>query len=215
MTAAIVRTAILAVMAWAWLYCSSVFSPWAESAEPRLWLYDTLIYTGFGLVLWGAGELLVLVITRRASALPLSFVLLAAIAGMAHWLLHHADIGWQWRVGLSSQALVSYQEPVYDDQRRRVGWLLVDTQRAPCDSQAWLWLGRPFGGGTGINRALVHSPGAAPLTPQSGAFGFVRVDEDWWMAYQHPERFRPDESGSCTPGKVLPSHASGRAFIDG
>lgn len=214
MRAAMLRTAILAVLAWAWLYCSSVFSPWAESAEPRLWLYDTLIYSGFGLVLWGVGELLVLVVARRARVLPLLFLLLAAAAGTAHWLLHHADIGWQWRVRLSSAALVPYQAPVYDDRRHRVGWLLVDTQRAPCNSQPWLWLGRPFGGGTGINRALVHSPEGVPLTPQSEAFRFVRVDGNWWMAYQHPEQYRPDASGSCSPGTALPSHASGRAFIE-
>lgn len=215
MSAAMLRTAILAVLAWAWLYCSSVFSPWAESAEPRLWLYDTLIYSGFGLVLWGIGELLVLVVARRARVFPLLFLGLAAAAGTAHWFLHHADVGWQWRVRLSSAALAPYREPVYDDQRHRVGWLLVDTQRAPCDSQPWLWLGRPFGGGTGTNRALVHSPAGVPLTPQPDAFRFVHVHGDWWMAYQQPDAYRPGESEACGPGTEFSSHASGRAFIHG
>jgi len=82
---------------------------------------------------------------------------------------------WDIRVALSAGPLEPFSTPAYSDQRQRVGWLLLDSVRAPCETEAWLWLGRPFGGGSGINRALVFSPGRVPLTPHETGPRFVAI----------------------------------------
>lgn len=223
MRASLIRLTALVLIAAAWFYGKSVFAPWSESAAARIWLYDLLLYSGFALYLWGLGEAIWLVVQRRrgrasATQLGLALVLLlvAGLIGLAHHLIHHTGTGWNWRVAWSTQALQAFTQPAYSDQRQRVGWLLVDTQRAPCEAEPWLWLGRPFGVGSGINRALVYSPQAVPLSPHPSALAFVAVNQDWWMAYQNPTRYYREPSlnpSECRPGRELSSHRAGQGFI--
>lgn len=220
---ALLRLLLLCLLAAAWFYGKTVFAPWAESAADLIWLYDLLLYSGFALYLWGLGEIIWLVILRRRQQatrpqLGLAMVLLACagLIGLAHHVIHHTGTGWNLRVNWSTEALQAYTQPGYSDQRRRVGWLLVDTVRAPCRVEPWLWLGRPFGAGSGINRALVFSPGSVPLSPHPSGLAFVAVDEGWWMAYQNPESFYREPGlapETCRPGAVLNSHRQGERFI--
>lgn len=217
------RLTALLLLSLAWLYSKSVFAPWAESAEPRLWLYDTLLYSGFALYAWGLLEALRLGIIvrrrperRRALVVPLLLLACAALVGLSHQLLHRSGTGWDLRVAWSGDALQSFQTPAYSDDRQRVGWLLVDTVRTPCEIEPWLWLGRPFGAGSGINRALVFSPGSVPLTPHPSGIAFMAVNERWWMAYQNPERYYGEPglaADACQPGQELDSHRQGERFI--
>lgn len=218
----VLRVGLLCLLCLFWAYGSSVFSPWAESSQPRLWLYDTLFYSGAALLFWGVGELLYLVKVAREShrfdrvIIPLIFLLIAASAALSYYTLHHTGLGWQWRIQLSAEALEPYRSPDFSDRRHRVGWLLIDTMRAPCGHQPWLWLGRPFGGATGINLALVYSPEDLPETPQPEAFRFLPVHGGWWMAYQNPHRYRQslDRPERCDTGTPTESHRAGNRFIE-
>lgn len=223
MLASLIRLCALVIVAAAWFYGKTVFAPWAESAVSRIWLYDLLLYSGFALYLWGLGEAIWLVMLRRQGlgtaaqrGMALMLLLVAGLIGLAHHLIHHTGTGWNWRVAWSVQALQPFSQPGYSDQRQRVGWLLIDTQRAPCEVESWLWLGRPFGVGSGINRALVYSPQAVPLSPHPSALAFVRVNDQWWMAYQNPGRFYREpglSSDACRPGRVLSGHRAGERFM--
>ncbi|TVQ29507.1 MAG: hypothetical protein EA370_15020 [Wenzhouxiangella sp.] len=222
---ALLRLSLLCLLALAWFYGSSVFAPWAESAAPRIWLYDLLLYSGFALYLWGLGEAIWLLMLRRgnragARQLGLAAMLLAfaGMVGLAHHVIHHTGLGWDLRVNWSSAELENLTRPGYSDQRQRIGWLLIDTVRAPCEIEPWLWLGRPFGAGSGINRALVFSPGSVPLSPHPSGLAFVAVNGRWWMAYQNPDRFHREPGlapNDCRPGVVLRSHRQGERFIGG
>lgn len=219
----LVRAAALTLLTGLWLWSGSVFTPWAEDLDPRLWLYDLRYYAGFGLLFWGLAEVALLLRRRhlglepRAGALAGGALLLlsALSASTAAWLAH-TEAGWRWRVRASAEALAPFTVPAYADRRQRIGWLLVDTRRMPCGDQAWLWLGRPFGGGTGTNRVLVHSPDATPKSPQAGAFGFRPAAAGWWLAYQDPGSYSAAADGTmaCVEGRRLASHAEGLRFID-
>ncbi len=127
------------------------------------------------------------------------------------------EAGWHWRVHMSIEALAPYAVPAHADVRQRVGMLLVDTQREPCPGQSWLWLGRPFGGGTGINLALVHArKTAVPQSPQPEAFRFLWMHGNWWLAYHNPDSYSAATGGTivCVEGLRVASHAQGLRFID-
>ena len=223
--ATLIRLTLLCFLALFWLYAKSVFAPWAESPEPRLWLYDTLLYSGFFLWIWGVGEAIRLVVVLRQhpqsrNQLAIAALLLgiAGLTGLAHHVLNHTGTGWDLRIAWSAEQLEAFTTPSWSDQRQRVGWLLVDSVRMPCQDQAWLWLGRPFGGGSGINRALVFSPDSVPLTPHESGLRFVAVNDFWWMAYQNPDRFYGEtslEPAQCRQGTTLASHRQGERFIAG
>lgn len=205
----------------AWLWASSVFTPWAADRLPRLWLYDTLFYLRYVLLLWAAAEAACLAFhwrDRRArhALLPLAGTLLAA--GTA-WVGLHSEAGLRWRVAASESALAAVADSGASDVRRRAGHFLVDSVRQPCRGQAWLWLGRPHGGGTGINLALVRSGAAPPRTPAADAFAFWPAGDGWWVAYQHAARYRDAvATGAGTPacprGRILSRQREGLALVE-
>ena len=215
------RPWILLLATLAWLWASSVFTPWAEDRAPRMWLYDLLFYLRFLLLFWGGGELLRLAL-RRASpvdAVPLAAGACVVLAALGY---QHTEAGLRWKIADSQAALTMAANAGHDDRRRRVGHFIVDGVRVPCAGtrQAWLWLGRPHGGGTGTNLALVRGNGQRPATPLQDAFAFWSAGNGWWMAYQHAGRYRlasarreADDAGMCTPGMVLPRHRQGLALV--
>lgn len=214
------RLWFLLVATLAWLWASSVFTPWAADREPRLWLYDLLFYLRYALSFWGIAELLRLALRREhmrpSQLLPLALVVL--VVPMA-WIYSQTAIGLRWQVATSRDALAMSARDTNNDQRHRAGHFLIDSTRAPCGAaQPWLWLGRPHGGGTGINRALVRSGSRAPDTPMHDAFVFAPVRDGWWMAYQNAGLYqrasRPfgEPAAACVPGTIV-SHRRGLAFI--
>jgi hypothetical protein len=48
----ICRLIVLTLLGVLWLWAGSVYSPWAEDLDPRLWLYDFLFYSGYILLFW-------------------------------------------------------------------------------------------------------------------------------------------------------------------
>ena len=204
----------LALPIWAW--SRSPFTPWAVSRAPRLWLYDALYYLGFVLLAWAAAEVARAMFQRRgqraATVLPLA---VAAVLGAAMLWWAYSESGLRAQLAHSAEALHRVAGAGHGDVRRRAGSFLVDTVRAPCATQAWLWLGRPHGGGTGINRALVYSGDAVPHSPQHDAYAFWPVADGWWMAYQNARRDLPvaDTPGRCAPGRRLGSHRQGMTWI--
>lgn len=218
------RLLVLTLLSLLWLWAGSVYSPWAEDLDPRLWLYDFLFYSRFILLLWVLAEAGLWFRRYRDGKAPSGMTFaggcLLAVSGLvvasSNWIAD-TEAGWRWRVRLSAEALAPYAVPAYADHRQRVGMLLVDTRREPCPGQAWLWLGRPYGGGTGINLALVHAGGdAMPQSPQPEAFRFLRMHGNWWMAYQNPDSYSAKTDGTivCVEGLDVPSHAQGLRFID-
>ena len=219
----LVRAAALTLLTGLWLWSGSVFAPWVEDLDPRLWLYDLRYYAGFGLLFWGVAEAVLLLRrtrlgreSRTRTRVGMALLSASALSALGAAWLAQTEAGWRWRVRASAEALAPFAVPAYADRRQRVGWLLVDTQRMPCGDQAWLWLGRPFGGGTGTNRALVYSLDAVPKSPQSEAFGFRPVAAGWWLAYQDPGSYSAAADGTmaCVEGRRLISHAEGLRFID-
>lgn len=204
-----------------WLWASSVFTPWAEDRAPRLWLYDLLFYLRFALLFWAIAEVLRLALRRKSRvsmqpALPLAATALVVLVA---WAYEHSEAGLRWKVAASRDALAAVARDGHGDRRRRAGHFLVDTTRAPCgDAQPWLWLGRPHGGGTGINLALVHSGNSIPVTSEPEAFAFSSVADGWWMAYQHAGRYHralqrrePSAAATCVAGTPV-THRQGLAF---
>lgn len=204
----------------AWLWANSVFSPWAVDVAPRLWLYDLLFYLRFALLFWATAEVLRIALRRSrprwAETSPLALVLLAVLAAQAY---QHGETGLRWKLAASNDALLAAASAGHSDQRRRAGHFLIDSVRKPCGQAAWLWLGRPFGGGTGINLALVHAGERTPATPFPDAFAFWRATGGWWLAYQHGRRYQRAMQGhssqvaACSAGSVLSRHRQGQAFI--
>lgn len=190
---------------------------------PRMWLHDCLFYAGFALLAWAMGEMLTLTMhwrqpfARRALAPLLATASVAALA----WISAQTGGGLQMRVALSSQALEAAADAGYNDERRHAGLFLVDSTRQPCSGQTWLWLGRPYGAGTGTNLALVRSDASATImTPAADAFAFLHLGDGWWMAYQHAARYQrhapPEGAAStspCAPGRVILHHREGLAFV--
>ena len=206
---------MLAFLAWCW--ARSVLTPWAASREPRLWLYDALFYLGFVLLAWAAAEVLAFAWDarhgRRSAGAPLAVLLLSAALA---WWWTHGEGGLRLQLRSSEHALQGVAAAGYGDQRQRAGWFLVDSVRMPCgDSEPWLWLGRPHGAGSGINRALVQGGDHVPATPQRDAYVFRPLGNGWWMAYQHARHdlAREDASGRCTDGVQVRSHRHGMAWI--
>jgi hypothetical protein len=209
---------LAATIAWCW--ANSVFSPWAVDRAPRLWLYDLLFYLRFALLAWAAAEVLRIALRRapprRAEISPLALIALAVLAAQVY---QHGEAGLRWKLAASNDALLAVAGAGNSDQRRRAGHFLIDSVRTPCGPATWLWLGRPFGGGTGINLALVHAGERVPATPFPDAFAFWYAHADWWLAYQHGGRYeravqrQPSQVAACSAGSVLSRHRQGRAFI--
>ena len=205
---------VLAFLAWCW--ARSALTPWAASRESRLWLYDALFYLGFVLLGWGVAELLALAWDarhgRRSARSPLATLLLSA--ALATWWTH-SEAGLRLQLRQSEGALQRVAAAGYGDRRQRAGWFLVDSVRTPCGRTPWLWLGRPHGGGSGINRALVYAGDGVPATPQHDAYVFWPLADGWWMAYQHARRdlAREDAPGRCAGGTPVRSHRRGMAWI--
>ena len=160
-----------------------MFAPWAEGTDPRLWLYDTLFYARFGLIAWALAEVGVAFARRRAWQAFVAPVCAAAIGGLA-WSYATTDTGLRFRTWASDAALAHSASLPHATPRHRAGHFLVDTVRMPCAGEAWLWLGRPFGGGTGTSRALVQAVGTIPGHPREGAYRFRHVRGTWWLAEQ-------------------------------
>jgi hypothetical protein len=204
----------------AWLWAASAFTPWAADPAPRLWLYDTLFYLRYALLFWAAAEALHLAFhwrepVARRTALPMALALFVAIAA---WTAAHTEAGLRIRVLASARALDSLADRRHVDGRVRTGHFIVDSVRTPCPGQTWLWLGRPYGGGTGTNLALVRAPALVPHTPRGPAFRFWQVDEAWWLAYQHAAHYHRDTPGdiasTCAPGRTVQRHRDGARFVD-
>ena len=204
-----------------WLWASSVFTPWAADRAPRLWLYDLLFYLRFVLLLWGVAEILHLALQRQLAtplrrAMPLAATVVVVLVA---WAYDRSEAGLRWKVSASHDALTVTARDGYDDRRRRAGHFLVDTVRVPCgNAQPWLWLGRPHGGGSGINLALVRSDHRVPVTSEPDAFVFSPLAHGWWMAYQHAGRYhravqQRGEAVPCVAGTVV-THPQGQAFIE-
>ena len=217
------RPWLLLLATLAWLWATSVFTPWAEDRAPRLWLYDLLFYLRFALLFWGGGELLRLALRRAPSVdvVPLAVAGCVVIVALGY---QHTAAGLRWKIEASSNALATAArtDNVDNDRRRRVGHFIVDSVRLPCarTQQAWLWLGRPHGGGSGTNMALVWGNGRRPATPLHDAFAFWPAGNGWWVAYQHAGRYQQaivrQQAGAteaCTPGMVLSRHRQGTALV--
>ena len=205
----------LALPIWAW--SRSTLTPWAVDREPRLWLYDALYYLGFALLAWAIAEVALAIFQRRreqaATVLPLALAASLACA-IAWWTYSEGGLSMQLRA--SANDLHRVAGAGQGDVRQRAGVFLVDTVRAPCAAaEPWLWLGRPHGAATGINRALVYSGPTVPYSPQRDAYAFWPVADGWWMGYQHAHRdlALPDTPGGCAPGRLLRSHRQGMAWI--
>ena len=194
---------VAAVVGWWW--ASSVFTPWAAGSDARLWLYDTLFYARFALLAWGLAELGIACAQRRARALVAP--LCAAAIALLAWTCERTDAGFRFKVRASEAALARSASMPYDTPRHRAGHFLIDTVRMPCAGEAWLWLGRPFGGGTGTSRALVQAHGAAPLHPREGAYAFAHVTGRWWLATMQPTAGTrlPSHPDACAPPPAGPS----------
>jgi len=194
-----IRGAALVAAVVGWWWASSVFTPWAESADARLWLYDTLFYARFVLFAWGLAEVGLACMQRRARA----FVAPACAAALAlfAWTYEHTGPGFRFKVRASEAALARSAAMPYDTPRHRAGHFMVDTVRMPCDGEAWLWLGRPFGGGTGTSQALVQAKGRAPLPPGEDAYSFAHVAGRWWLATMQPIAGTrpPSRPDACAP----------------
>ena len=213
---------LAAILAWCW--AGSVFSPWAVDRAPRLWLYDLLFYLRFALLAWAAAEILRIALQialrrgrpRRADIAPLALIALTVLVAQVY---QHGEAGLRWKLAASNDALLAVAGAGYSDDRRRAGHFLVDSVRTPCGPAPWLWLGRPFGGGSGINLALVHAGERVPATPFADAFAFWHATDGWWLAYQHGGRYQramqrhPSPVAACSAGHVLSRHRQGRAFI--
>jgi hypothetical protein len=207
-----------------WFWASSIFSPWAESVTPRLWLYDILFYTRFALLFWGVFEFLFAWRKisnkqglKRQGVANMLAIGLVALCVSAYLFVMHTGNGYQLRVKLSSAMLAELPQPVYSDQRVRIGWFLIDSQRQPCTDEPWLWLGEVYGAGTGNNLALVYSKRDAPKTPVLQGFRFWSLSNHWWLAYQNPERYNLhlNDSNSCVDGQLVTTHKQGMQFIKG
>jgi len=220
----ICRLIVLTLLSVLWLWAGSVYSPWAEDLDPRLWLYDFLFYSRFILLFWVLAEMGLwfrryrdgIASLRALFAGACLLVVSGLVVTLPAWIAD-TEAGWRWRVHMSIEALAPYAVPAHADVRQRVGMLLVDTQREPCPGQSWLWLGRPFGGGTGINLALVHArKTAVPQSPQPEAFRFLWMHGNWWLAYQNPDSYSAATGGTivCVEGLRVASHAQGLRFID-
>lgn len=217
----IARLSLFAGLCALHVWATSIFSPWATSTHPLLWLYDTFFYTAFALLFWGLAEVAFVWYASRAHRMTgrqagarLALVALAISFFLAHTFIMNTGAGLQARLRMSERALAGYTQPDYRDQRHRAGWFLIDTERMPCN-QPWLWLGRPFGGGTGISMALVHSPDGIPRTPRRDTFRFWHIDGPWWMAYQNAT-YRATDAAQRPDGEQgveVPSHKAGLQFI--
>ncbi len=211
------------------LWAGSAFTPWALSSAPLMLVYDALFYAGFVLAGWWLIELGLIARQRSIplhAAAPLGLALACVLSNAG---LADTAIGLHIRLHFSRPALEqavaerASREPIHlpdDDRRRRIGAFLVDTWRLPCrPDQPWLWLGRPFGAGTGINRALIRSQQAVPDSPDSASLRVLDLGHGWWLAYQNPNAwFRPGgpaygHNGPCRPGSTLSRHREGLDFI--
>ena len=171
--------ALAAVIA-SWWWASSVFSPLAASMAPRMWLYDTLFYLRFVLLAWAMVAVGVALGRRRTRDLSW-FALPLCVAGLA-WIYETTESGLRFKVRASASALSRSATWPYDTPRHRAGHFIIDTVRMPVDGQPWLWIGRPFGGGTGTGRALVRSGEVAPTPPDANPYRTRPLADGWWMA---------------------------------
>ncbi len=213
-----VRIAALLACVVAWLWAWSIYTPWAADRLPRLWLYDALYYMRVLLVAWTLAECANWFWhpskRRRMASMLLAATLLAGIAG---WVYASTGIGWRWRISASADALTAIAANGNSDTRQRIGHVLVDTVRNPCKrGTPWFWLGRPHGGGSGINLAIIQSE-TQPQAPFADAFHIRHVGDNWWMAYQDGGRYhalqaRRDQA-ACGTAQTVASHRAGMAFI--
>ena len=197
----VIRGAALVAAVVAWWWASSVFTPWAESTHPRLWLFDGLYYLRFALLAWGVGEFGSAFVRYRARAGARVFAMpaCAAVLALIAWTYEDTDAGFRFKVRASDAELAHSAALPYDTPRHRAGHLLIDSVREPCVGEPWLWLGRPFGAGTGIGRALVRAQGAEPMHPMEGDYEFEHVTGHWWLATLTDETRPPSHRRVCAP----------------
>ena len=172
----------LVAAAIAWWWAMSVFTPWAGDMAHRMWLYDTLFYARFVLLAWALAEFGYAVVTRRAGDKRIGWAIaLIAFVSIA-WTYERTDVGLRLKVVASEAALSRSTSLPYATPRHRAGHFIIDTVREPAPGEPWLWLGRPFGGGTGTGRALVRSGDDAPIPPVNGDYEYRHIAGAWWMA---------------------------------
>lgn len=204
-----------------WLWGVSVFTPWAESAESQIRLYDTFFYLRFVLGGWALLECALLLRDwrrRPGASAGAAALALGALLLVGAWLYAHAGIGQRIRMQLSAAALADAANGPDSTRRWRAGHFIVDSRRHPCDQATpWLWLGRPFGAGSGTNLALAASGEQPPQAPGADAYRSWRAGNGWWMVYQHAARYhaRPDRDRlPCMPVAAVAGHREGMAFIE-
>lgn len=214
----IVRTMALLACTLAWVWTRSPLTPWAVSAEPRMWLYDLLYYTGFVLLAWGLAEAGALWIAHRRGrkvGAPACLVAIAAVCGLLPFALSASGYGIVLQVRTSTSALAR-EIDAGDTYRHRAGALIIDSRRRPC-GETWLWLGRPHGAGSGTSLALVHAGGPRPLDPDPNAFRYRDLGGGWWVAYQHGARYAAGlgqgPPARCTPAEGIVDHRAGMRFV--
>lgn len=178
------RQAVLVAAAIAWWWAMSVFTPWASSTAPRLWLFDALYYAWFVLLAWAMVEAGIAWRRRRDRGEPVfAWLVVLVVVVTAAWIYERTQFGLHAKVRWSDDALRASTALPYDTPRHRAGHLIIDTVREPVAGQSWLWLGRPYGGGSGTRRALVLvREGDGPRSPAEGTYAFRRLSGAWWLA---------------------------------
>ena len=92
----------------AWLWATSVFSPWAVDRAPHLWLHDLLFYLRFALLFWTAAEILRIILRRTRPRLaefsPLALMALIVLVAQAY---QHEEAGLRWKLAASNDALLA------------------------------------------------------------------------------------------------------------
>lgn len=213
------RTLLLLTCTLAWAWARSPLTPWAVSAEPRMWLYDLLFYAGFALLAWGLVEACGLWVAGRrghAIGIPACLVAAAAACGLLPFALSFSGHGIALRARLSADALARETDAGDSMRRHRVGALIVDSRRRPC-GETWLWLGRPHGAGSGTSMALVRARGPRPLDPDPEAFRYRELGSGWWLAYQHGAKYAARLGrgipARCVPAEGFVGHRAGMRFV--
>src|SRR5918993_3199402 len=137
MQATTIRRSALIAATFAWWWASSVFTPWADDMDHRLWLYDALFYARFALLAWGAAEFGYAAVRWRAGARRIAWALVLCVIVALGWVYERTELGLRFKVWASEATLSRSASMPYDAPRHRAGHLIVDTVREPVPGQPW------------------------------------------------------------------------------